>query len=76
MDQLAQSGSQKTLDLKLTKQLTINDRAGLDLFIEGYNVFNTVSYLNPTPRITAGDFAVFTKAHDGRQIQWGLKFSF
>ena len=75
MDQLAQGSGDRLLDLRLTKSIRLGSQR-IDLFIEGYNVTNSVNYEPPSGAITSASFAIYTAARDARQIQWGAKFVF
>jgi len=76
MDQLTLGSADKIVDLRATKQLSLGARRRLDLFLEAYNLLNTVNYENPNGVITSGSFAVYTAARDARQIQWGARVQF
>jgi hypothetical protein len=76
MAQLARTSRDKVVDLRATKQFRIAVNRRIDVFLEAYNLFNTVNYENPSGVITSGSFAAYTTARDARQIQWGARFQF
>lgn len=76
MDQLTLSSGEKIVDLRATKQFSVGQRRRLGVFLEAYNLLNTVNYDNPSGVITSGSFAVRTSAKDPRQLQWGARFQF
>lgn len=76
MDQLTLGSSEKIVDLRATRQFRFGAGRRFDIFLEAYNLLNTVNYENPSGTITSGSFAVYTTARDARQIQWGARFQF
>jgi hypothetical protein len=76
MEQLTRSSRDRVVDLRATKQFRIAANARFDVFLEAYNLLNTVNYENPSGVITSGSFATYTTARDARQIQWGARFQF
>ena len=58
--------------LVLYRRLT----GALEVFLEAYNVLNSVNFENPSGVITSGSFATYTTAPDARQIQWGARIQF
>ncbi|HYU78543.1 MAG TPA: hypothetical protein VEK56_06135, partial [Vicinamibacterales bacterium] len=76
MAQLTQTSGDKLVDLRATRQFPLGQRRRVDVFLEAYNLLNTVNYENPSGVITSGSFAVYTIARDPRQIQWGARFQF
>ncbi len=76
IDQLARTSRDSVLDLRATKQFRIAANGRFDVFLEAYNLFNSVNYENPSGAITSGSFTVYTTARDARQIQWGARFQF
>ena len=62
--------------LRATKQFAVGAAGRIDVFLEAYNLFNTVNFENPSGVITSGSFATYTTARDARQIQWGARFQF
>jgi hypothetical protein len=76
IEQLTRTSRDSVVDLRATKQFTIGAARRFDLFLEAYNLFNTVNFENPSGTITSGSFATYTAARDARQIQWGARFQF
>ncbi len=76
MEQLARTSGDRLVDLRATKQFALGSRVRFDVFLESYNLFNTVNYENPSGVITSGSFAAYTTARDARQIQWGARIQF
>jgi hypothetical protein len=70
------------LNLRLTKDFAIKERAHLQLFMEGYNVFNHVTkYLGGggfggESTMLSPSFLVLDQALDPRLLQWGARFVF
>jgi len=73
----------RTLDVRLTKSLSIGRDQRLELLIEGFNITNHVNFRPPfgnppgagVPMI-APAFLVRTNAHPARQVQWGVRYAF
>jgi hypothetical protein len=76
MEQLTRTSRDRVVDLRATKQFQIAPTLRFDVFLEAYNLLNTVNYENPSGTITSGSFATYTTARDARQIQWGARFQF
>ena len=76
MEQLTRTSGDRVVDLRATKQFVLGSRLRLDVFLEAYNLLNTVNYENPSGVITSGSFAAYTTARDARQIQWGARIQF
>ncbi|MFN2446503.1 MAG: hypothetical protein ABR606_13085, partial [Vicinamibacterales bacterium] len=76
MEQLTRTSRDKVVDLRATKQFQLAPRARLDVFLEAYNLLNTVNYENPSGVATSGSFATYVTARDARQIQWGARIQF
>lgn len=76
MDQLTRTSGDTLVDLRATKMFEVGARTRFELFLEAYNVLNTVNYENPSGVITSGSFATYTTARDARQIQWGARIQF
>ena len=73
----------RTLDVRLTKSLSIGGSRRLELLIEGFNITNHVNLRPPFGNppgagvpIIAPAFLVRTNAHAARQIQWGVRYAF
>lgn len=76
MEQLTRTSGDRIVDLRATKMFEAGARTRFELFLEAYNVLNTVNYENPSGVITSGSFATYTTARDARQIQWGARIQF
>jgi hypothetical protein len=76
MEQLTRTSRDRVVDLRATKQFEVGAAARIAVFLEAYNVLNTVNFENPSGVITSGSFATYTVARDARQIQWGARFQF
>jgi hypothetical protein len=70
------------LNLRLTKEISIREKAHLQLFLEGYNVFNHVTkYLGGggfggESTMVSPSFLTLDQALDPRLLQWGARFVF
>lgn len=76
MEQLTRTSADRVVDLRTTKMFRVGAGARLEMFLEAYNVLNSVNYENPSGVITSGSFATYTTARDARQIQWGARIQF
>lgn len=76
MAQLIQSTGAKKLDVRLTKSFTFAERYRLELFMEGYDIFNTPNFLAPSGVISSPAFLTRSTANNPRQVQWGVRFNF
>ncbi len=76
MEQLTQTSRDRVVDLRATKQFSVGAGSRIDVFLEAYNLLNTVNFENPSGSISSGSFATYTTARDARQIQWGARFQF
>ncbi len=76
MDQITRTSRDRVVDVRATKQFRFAPTARVDVFLEAYNLFNTVNLENPSGVITSGSFTVRTTARDARQIQWGARVQF
>jgi hypothetical protein len=67
-----------SLDMRLTKLITFGERHRLELFMEGYNLTNYVSYqpFTVNMNIISPAFLIRTSAGDARQFQWGVRYQF
>ena len=73
----------RSLDLRLTKSLSIGRDQRLELSIEAFNVTNTVNFRPPVGGapgsgnpMNAQAFLQRTSARAARQVQWGLRYVF
>jgi len=76
MEQLTRTSGDRVVDLRATKQFRFGSRTRFDVFLEAYNLLNTVNFENPSGVIVSGSFTTYTTARDARQIQWGARFQF
>jgi hypothetical protein len=70
-----------SLDLRLSRRIRFNERFGLEIIAEGFNMFNRANFQLPNATFGAGatpnpNFGRPTAAADPRQIQFGLRLSF
>jgi hypothetical protein len=67
-----------SIDMRLTKDITLGASRRLQLFLEGYNLTNYVNYQPFTinPNINSSSFLIRNSARDGRQAQWGARYTF
>jgi len=80
-----------TVDLRVTRRVTLSDKAKIELIAEGFNLFNRLNFrsVNNTVGVLAPPFNVkgrresnpsqplsFTSAFDPRQIQIGARLNF
>jgi hypothetical protein len=70
-----------SLDMRLSRRFRLNERVGLDLLAEGFNLFNRANLGVPNNTFGSGNsplptFGQPTAAFDPRQLQFGLKLSF
>lgn len=68
-------GFQST-DLSLFKTITVHNAQRIQLRIEGFNIFNTIRFNNPSGAIGTANFGKITAAADGRVMQFGIKYLF
>ena len=70
------------LNLRLLKDFSLHERAHVQLFMEGYNIFNHVTkYLGGggfggESTMVSPSFLVLDQALDPRLLQWGARFTF
>jgi hypothetical protein len=70
------------LNLRLLKDISLRERGHLQLFMEGYNVFNHVTkYLGGggfggESTMVSPSFLILDQALDPRLLQWGARFVF
>ncbi len=76
MEQLTRTSADRVIDLRATKQFDLGARTRVEVFLEAYNLLNTVNFENPRGVITLGSFTTYTTARDARQIQWGARLQF
>ena len=76
MEQLTRTSADRVVDLRATKQFDLRARTRVEVFLEAYNLLNTLNLENPSGMITSGSFTTYTTARDARQIQWGARLQF
>ncbi|MEZ5290922.1 MAG: carboxypeptidase regulatory-like domain-containing protein [Vicinamibacterales bacterium] len=76
MDQLTRTSRDRVVDMRATKAFRAGAKARFEVFLEAYNLLNTVNFENPSGSISSGSFATYTTARDARQIQWGARIQF
>jgi hypothetical protein len=69
------------LDLRLSRRIRFTERMGLEVIVEGFNMFNRANFQLPNATFGTGgtpnaNFGRPTAAADPRQIQFGLRLSF
>ena len=64
------------MSLRLQKSFNFKERYHLDLFMEGYDILNTPSFLAPSGVISSPAFLIRATANNPRQLQWGARFTF
>jgi len=70
-----------SLDLRLSRSFRLNERAGLEVLAEGFNVLNRANLALPNNTFGTGttplpSFGQPTAAIDPRQLQFGLRLNF
>jgi hypothetical protein len=67
----------RTLDLRLTKTLSVGGAGRLELLIEAFNVTNFVNYFSTVVNrfMNSDQFLRRTGARDARQVQWGTRLT-
>jgi Carboxypeptidase regulatory-like domain/TonB dependent receptor-like, beta-barrel len=68
--------STKGVDVRLNKMVNLGAGRRLQLYLEGFNVLNSVNWNNGSGNIRSATFLVATPGGTARQIQWGGRFSF
>jgi hypothetical protein len=76
LGQLNQGDGQRKIDVRVTKGFGFKHGYRLELFMEGYDIFNTPSFLPPNSVISSPDFLERSAASNPRQMQWGARFNF
>lgn len=76
MSDLNQSDGIEKIDVRLAKSFNFKEHYWLELFMEGYNITNTPSFLAPNATISSPDFLKRNTANNPRQVQWGVRFNF
>jgi hypothetical protein len=68
--------SLRNMNLSLLKDHKLGDKATLQFRAEMFNVFNTPNFAQPNIFLGTPAFGRVLSAHDGREIQFGLKLLF
>ena len=76
LGQLNQSDGQEKIDVRVTKGFNLKRDYRLELFMEGYDILNTPSFLSPNAVISSPDFLERSSANNPRQMQWGARLNF
>jgi hypothetical protein len=63
-------------DSRLTKIIPLWEGKQLELFFEGYNIFNHVTTYGGVTTLTTSDALIKDEALPARQLQWGTRFTF
>jgi len=69
-----------SFDVRLSRRIRFNERLGMEVIAEGFNIFNRANLQLPNNIFGTGtaalpDFGKATGAADPRQLQFGLRFS-
>lgn len=64
------------LDFSLVKNFRIYEQHNLEFRAELFNAFNHPNFLNPVTTFNSPAFGTITGAESGREIQFGLRYSF
>jgi hypothetical protein len=66
-----------TVDLALSRLVSVSARQNIELRIEAFNLFNHFNWGSPNSNLDAGTFGrITTAAGDPRILQFGLKYGF
>ncbi|MEJ2010569.1 MAG: hypothetical protein P8Z30_20860, partial [Acidobacteriota bacterium] len=61
-----------TVDLNISKIISITERLKFEVRMEGFNIFNTPQFNNPNTTLTSPTFGVIGSTRlDSRELQWG-----
>jgi len=66
----------RSFDLRSTKSFSLSGARRIEVFLEAFNVFNTVNFTGGNSNMRLATFLIRTGARDPRQIQWGARYSF
>ena len=64
------------LDFSLIKNYKFRDTNNIEVRAELFNSFNHPNFLNPTTTFNSPSFGVITTAEPGREVQFGVRYSF
>jgi len=65
-----------SLDMRVTRPISITESKRLDLFFEGYNITNFVTLGTGNTSILSTTFLIPASSLPARQLQWGARFNF
>jgi hypothetical protein len=67
-----------SVDGRVTKIIHLRGEQHLDLMFEGFNLTNHVNFttFSVNPNINSPSFLIRNGARDGRQAQWGIRYTF
>jgi outer membrane receptor protein involved in Fe transport len=66
----------RSIDLRSTKAFSVGGERQIEVFLEAFNVLNTVNLQGGSSNMRLATFLLRTGARDARQIQWGARYSF
>lgn len=66
----------RSVDVRGTKSFAVGGARQIEMFLEAFNVFNTVNLTGGSSNMRLPTFLIRTGARDARQIQWGVRYSF
>ena len=61
------------MDVAATKNVSLGDRAKLQLRLEAFNLFNRDNFTAPNGNLSSAAFGTITSTYDARQLQLGVK---
>jgi hypothetical protein len=67
---------QFTVNFNLAKSFAVTERQALELRFEGFNLFNTVNFNNPSTGFGGTGFGWITSAREPRIIQLAVRYAF
>jgi hypothetical protein len=63
--------------MNISKIIPITERVNFEIRFEGFNVFNTPQFGNPSTNLTSTTFGVIGGTRlNSRELQWGAKVIF
>ena len=63
-------------DLSVIRNMPIHDEMRLQLRLEFFNLFNRANFFNPGTSLGTTQFGRISQAYDGRDLQFGVRFTF
>jgi hypothetical protein len=76
IDRVKVKAPAKSIDLRVTKSVTLGGARRIELFAEAFNLTNFVNVTGGATNIRLDSFNVGTGAQDARQMQWGARYTF